>query len=826
MSQVINTNILSLNAQRNLRETGGQLATSLQRLSSGLRINSAKDDAAGLAISNRITAQIRGLNQASRNANDGISLAQTAEGDLGAITNSLQRIRELAVQSANATNSATDRAALQSEASQLIAEIDRLAVASSFNGVKLLDGTFTSQQFQVGANSGETINVSSIASSRTSDIGQANVATVTGTAVAGAIDAGDLTINGQAVAPTARDALAIATAINNASNDVTATATNSQAVAFGNVESATVQTATTLSVGAYTQANSRAAAAVASSTASGGAFTTAVAAGGATETYSLTVGGVQAFTFTSTPNTAATAGASGAFTDATSQTDGQQFAITVDGVTLIDVTQGGGTPETIDDTRLDAALTAQTGALNAAGITFTGTFAADNVVFSRADGASFDIVVTNTFDNPAGGFAGGDFAVGTNTIAAGTSPDDVTAAEVDTQITANTAALNAAGITVAGTAAGGNLVFSRADGADFSVVVVDTFSGTDGGFAGANFATGTNNITNGTAEITDNDFVLSLDGAEVFREAGGVGAQATAAELDAAIVTFVNNSNGAYSITSGAIATNDLVLTKADGSDASLAITSNFTGTGAGQAGALGGAASATSTNGTTAAEAVAPTYSLTIDGNAIDFTTSGANGQITGTELAALVSELDGYSATFGGGNVTITKEDGSNVEIIEAGADSAGAEGFGVSNQTLYGSVSITTRNGVDLVVGGAAAADAGLTAATTAASASGVTIANTDVSTVSGANAAIVSVDAALDTINSARADLGAFQSRFETVVSALSTTAENLSAARSRVQDADFAAETAALTRTQILQQAGISILSQANSQPQLVLSLLQ
>src|SRR3954468_7956747 len=156
MPQIINTNIASLNAQRNLNASQNSLATSLQRLSSGLRINSAKDDAAGLAIASRFSAQINGLNQAARNANDGISLAQTAEGSLGVISDNLQRIRELAVQSRNATNSAPHRAALNTEAQQLKAEIDRVATTTSFNGVKLLDGSFTNQSFQVGANVGET----------------------------------------------------------------------------------------------------------------------------------------------------------------------------------------------------------------------------------------------------------------------------------------------------------------------------------------------------------------------------------------------------------------------------------------------------------------------------------------------------------------------------------------------------------------------------------------------------------------------------------------------------------------------------------------------
>ena len=179
MALVINTNVMSLNAQRNLSTSGSQLATSLQRLSSGLRINSAKDDAAGLAISDRMTTQISGLNQATRNANDGISLAQTTEGALQEVTNNLQRIRELAVQSANATNSDSDRGALDQEVQQRLAEIERIAGQTSFNGRKVLDGSFGNATFQVGANVGETISVGLNTSMRASAIG--SVANTTGT---------------------------------------------------------------------------------------------------------------------------------------------------------------------------------------------------------------------------------------------------------------------------------------------------------------------------------------------------------------------------------------------------------------------------------------------------------------------------------------------------------------------------------------------------------------------------------------------------------------------------------------------------------------------
>ena len=171
---IINTNVMSLNSQRNLATNSASLATTIQRLSSGLRINSAKDDAAGLAISERFSTQIRGMNQAARNANDGISLAQTAEGALGEIGNNLQRIRELAVQSRNATNSYDDRAALQKEVAQLKSEIDRVADQTSFNGTKLLDGSFTAQAFQIGANQGQTITVDNITDANIAALGTWN----------------------------------------------------------------------------------------------------------------------------------------------------------------------------------------------------------------------------------------------------------------------------------------------------------------------------------------------------------------------------------------------------------------------------------------------------------------------------------------------------------------------------------------------------------------------------------------------------------------------------------------------------------------------------
>jgi flagellin len=584
MPQIINSNIASLTAQRNLNTSQNDLNTSLQRLSSGLRINSAKDDAAGLAISERFTTQIRGLNQAQRNANDGISLAQTAEGDLAAITNNLQRIRELAVQSANATNSSSDRAALQLETAELIAEIDRVASTSAFNGVKLLDGSFASQQFQVGANVGETVSISSISSSRALSLGQTTGATATvGTAVQAGFTAGDLTVNGNAITATA-DAKAIADAITASDVNLTATATNVQAgVTFTDV------------VG-----------------------TAAVAA---------------------TPTTTTALGA--VTTDAVSTVDGQQYQLTIDGIDVLNVTQASGSAETINTARLQAGFDA----------------------FDTAE----------------------------------------------------------AGYTIA-----------------------------------------------------------------------------------------------------GSLATNDLVVTKADGTDAVIALTDTFNTTGA----ATGqGAFVATHANGTPEVVGVAPDFTLSLDGTALDLTAAGTDGTITGTEIAAAItaSGVTGYTGVSGtSGTLSFTKTDGSNAVFVEGGTDAA------ADLATFRGIVASVVSSDGDLTIAGTAPANAGLTAEVITASGAlvGTTIAATDISTVAGANAAILSVDSALTTVNTSRASLGAIQNRFDSVVSSIQTTSENLSASRSRIRDADFAEETAALTRAQILQQAGVSILSQANSLPQNVLALLQ
>jgi flagellin len=620
MPQTINTNFLSLTAQRNLNTSQDALQVSLQRLSSGLRINSAKDDAAGLAISERFTTQIRGLNQALRNANDGISLAQTAEGALGETGNSLQRIRELAVQSANSTNSASDRAALNSEVQQLVAEIQRVGETSQFNGTNILDGSFGNAQFQVGANANQTISFS-INGATSDTLGAFQTA---GTPVtAAAFDGDGFTINDvevgvsaatSAAGVTADSAAAKATAINSVANQtgVSATATNSVTGSAPN-------------------------------------------AGKGLTNGQLVINGI------------AVGSISG---DANAVTQGRNAATAINAVS--------------NQTGVAAEANASTGALT----------------LTASDGRN--IAVT------------------------GGAGDAANAQDVQ----------NATGLDIS---AGANATVNES--------VTLTFADGDTN-SGAGITTGSTPGTGDTITVGEQTFQFVTDAVNV--TSGNVAVVVAAAADEA-------------------VAINALEATI----DSERALGNNTVDTGAKVAAGSGGSLVLTSTlqglDTVAAASAIAETA-----------TNAGA---ITTAVTTAGVAAADGTGITTRG---TLTL---------------SSAENF--------------TLGGADLAFGGLGAASPSLTRLNTV-----------DISTVAGANAAISILDGALSQVSSTRADLGAIQNRFESTISNLSTTSDNLSAARSRIRDADFASETAELTRAQILQQAGVSILAQANSQPQLVLALLQ
>ena len=702
MPQIINTNVPSLNAQRNLNTSQTQLATSLQRLSSGLRINSAKDDAAGLAISERFTAQIRGNIQATRNANDGISLAQTAEGDLAQVTNNLQRIRELAVQSANATNSASDRAALQTEADQLISEIDRVASNSAFNGVKLLDGSFTSQQFQVGANgtANDRITLASIASARISTLGSAttNSATVTGGGVTtNALASGNLILNGVSIqgtvagaaGQTTDSAFAKAAAINAQTALSFVTATAAATSASGIAAAPTVTSATAASVPA------------ASIVSPAAATTTVVGAG---------------------PSAFANPADNIAAND-----------LQINGTNIGAITGGG-------------SAIAQGANVAAAINLLTGTHG----VTATANGATGAVTLTN----------------------------------------ATTAAIN---VTFAGATA-----TTARTGLTAGSQAANTYSA----ITGTNFTVGGTAVTFG----------------------GGVYASATLATD--ALVTALNSSltGLGYTVANNA---GELAISRTDGANFTVAVTGAATSAVTGFA-----VGNTTTTNGVPASSTIAAITAgdLSINGVAI---TTGVSGTTSasqrGTDLAAAINSQQsttGVTATAAAsGALTLSAADGRNITVAFAGT--ANATNTGLTAATTRSTLTLSSTDSAGITIAGTTPGNAGFTAGLTASTATttgGLSLLT--LATVTGANAAIATLDAALNTVNTSRANLGAVQNRFASTVASLQTAVENLSESRSRIQDADFASETAALTRGQILQQAGVAILSQANSLPQNVLSLLR
>ncbi len=608
MAQVINTNIMSLNAQRNLNTSGTNLATSIQRLSSGLRINSAKDDAAGLAISERFSTQIRGMNQAARNANDGISLAQTAEGALTEIGNNLQRIRELSVQSRNATNSDSDRQALNAEVQLLKAEIQRVAEQTNFNGTKLLDGTFQAQAFQIGADQGQTIDIAQIANANIKSLGNWNRV--------------DTAASAAGVAPQA---------------------------------------------------------AVTSRTVTGAALSSAVTGGG-----------------TATPATGSTA----TFAASTFIAD---FA--TDGTVTFDVTIGSGSAQTITLDGTYADIGELRDAINGQ---LTGATAMDS-------GGS--IVITNDITGAASG---------TVTAAAGT--DLIPGAPGTTTFGATTAAeftINGVGIASAGGA-------TASAGVDALVTAFNAAKALPANATALGNLTASN--VNGRLQLVDSTGAAVTIGGTAANKAG----------MDTVTDVPVQN-----------FGSGSLVLTGDKGS-----ATINF------------GKASNAAQRASDLVKAI----------NNQSYNT-GVSASLDQNGNLALSSSLGNFTVAASGTGAT------ADADLLKATGLTAGA-----------------TSNWV------AGAADTGF--------------ASLDISTTLGADNALAAMDAALQTVNSARADLGAIQNRFTSTVANLNSSSENLSAARSRIRDTDYASETAELTRTQILQQAGTAMLAQANQTSQNVLSLLR
>ncbi|MGZ5199571.1 MAG: flagellin N-terminal helical domain-containing protein [Telluria sp.] len=679
MASFINTNIASLNAQRNLSTSSAGLTTALQRLSSGMRINSAKDDAAGLAISQRMSSQINGLDQASRNANDAISLSQTAEGALSGIGDNLQRLRTLAVQAANSSNSDSDRATIQNEVSSLVSEIGRVAGSTQFNGINLLDGSFNNRNFQVGANANQTISVS-IGGATTDKLGSTQSSALTASNNGKAMVAGDVTINGVSIGGSTAASDSSSSKGNSASAIAKAAAINA----------VTAQTGVTATVDANEAA---------------GAKMTAGAHSGS----SLVINGVSTAAISTTSDAAASRSAVIAAINAIS---GQTGVVASDGGS-----SAAGVKLTAADGRnIDVSSTAASLDSAATGVTFGTTYGKYTLTSSKS------IAVTGNTTNLANaGLVAGNYST-------------QTAYSSSTAGTAN--AFQSGDFKINGVSIGASLSTS------------DTASVNGAAASAIAKAAAINAVTSQTG-VTATVNANSVSG--------------TGQTKGAASGTFVING-----VTTGTISTG--------GTDA--------------------------------AADRAAAINAI----NAI----SGRTGVVA----------IDGGTSANG---ISLVAADGRNIKVSSATASLTTRTGVSSGATVHYGTFTLSSAKAFTV-----SADSTGRTSTVTGmvdfgtygAGHSGQSLSTVDVSTAKGANDAIVAIDNAISSVNTTRAQLGAIQNRFTSTVSTLQSSSENLTAARSRITDADFAAETAALTRGQILQQAGTAMLAQANSLPNGVLSLLR
>ena len=655
MPQVINTNVLSLNAQRQLNKSQQSQATSIERLSSGLRINSAKDDAAGLAISTRFETQVRGLNQAVRNANDGISLAQTAEGALQETGSILQRMRELAVQSANDSNSDQDRLSIQSEVDQLYDELERISETTEFNGVKLLDGSAGTRTFQIGANSGqtldfslETVTASSLNLNSSSAQGELNSGRVNTTA---GFDSDDVEINGVGMSAVA--------------------AGSSAAEIADAVNAITGQTGVTASA------------------------------------YNSVSGGQ----------------------GATGITDG---TLTINGDV---VAASGSMDELVTNINRDVAgVTASLG---------------KNGELTLSNDTGDDITV-------AGG-AGQGQALGFEE----------------------------------GTAIQGYIGLSNASNEEIELTLGDSGATADIQTIGFNVSTGSDNITSGNitgAAITAADGI-EINGVSL----GKVGSTGSTNVSAADIATAINNIKDETGVEAKATTSVEYDF-DVDAFDLSTETTIN----------------------------------GILVSGDGTADTIQSMSDVVTQINSAGIQGVVASVNEETGG--LVLTSDAGINITISQSAASSV-FTAVASTGETNFGTLELSTTGGQDIIIEStadteankdAALAKIGLTDQGGGSTAAGLGL---SVTTVANASLAIERIDDALDKVSSARANLGAFQNRLGSTISNLENVSQNLSAANSRIQDADFAVETANMSKNQILQQAGISMLAQANASQQNVLSLL-
>jgi flagellin len=753
----INSNINSLVAQQNLTTSGSALSQAITRLSSGKRINSAADDAAGLAISNIMQTQINGLTQGVSNANNGVSMVQTASSGLSSLTSSLQTIRQLAVEASDGSMTDSDRAALQQEVSQQIQEVNRVAAQTTFNGQSILNGSLGTVSFQVGANVGQTISVDLSQNVAASALGgglasQGSVlSTLTGLSL-NSTDGSSYTGSGAATLTTIN-------VLSDGKGGFTFTDQNNQALSSSAVQNlfggqlANTGTGTALTLTPQGALTSGASASQTSSIKSIQAANSQLTAGGFAASGSVLN--------TITPTQYIKTDLSGEDGGTSSTTDIASVQILADG-------SGGYTFRALDSNKNDITSSVTGGEAGLAAL-FTTSAASGTtpgtISLSSAGATAFTEADGTTSDTSA---ATGAFAAAAT--ANYTAPTYANAFQPSGKVLSS--------VTIAGT----NLLdadLTSAESTSGTIKTVDIVADGNGGFAYK------------ALDANGKDITSTVTGA------GGTSGSAALATLFNGTASNADASTAtAAQLTAGTSATNNGTGT------AGFSVAADVTAAGA----------AVTAANLANNSLVSLGTVSVNLDQNG-DPTNVAANTKYTSVNV---------YGD--GSGGYIFKAVDSSGAVSTDASVNSEAALSFNVGSSTTGSSGKSLTGTGVLADNPNADASAAGIAAAQ--ANNKPTLVSQVDISTAAGANLAMETIDNALATVNNLQADLGAAQNRFTSIATTQQALSTDLSQAQSQIQDANFAQETANLSKAQVLQQAGISVLAQANSQPQQILKLLQ
>ncbi|MEI8221258.1 MAG: flagellin [bacterium] len=793
MSLRINYNLASSSAQRGLASSQDLYSRMASRLSTGLRINQAADDTAGMAVSEKLKNQVRGLNQAQRNAQDSVSMLQTAEGALTETHGILARIRELAVQSANDTLTASDRANLQAEADQLVAEVDRIASSTQFNGITLLNKNSSVSlhnsglglTFQIGANSGNTLGVT-LSAVRSQDLGDVQTLNAAHAVTGGAktIDVGSATaVNYNATVDTAFD---VRDAINAANGNITASVKGGKlrlesSAAVGTVFASDGGNLQSTLFGSNATVNT-----VASSTSledlgvsASGTMTITATSGTITGATTLTNLGINSgdTLVLGLSKAAGTGGAAGTMTLA-------DLGVTAGGTLTIAFADAGVSPT---ETR-SIAVTYQT---------------SDTL---SALASRIDIAVTEAAALTASGSTGSDTLAVTVGGSAGSGA---------ITLTGNTTAYSGGTLTInAGTILTDLADSNSGSGSLISKLNLTTITGattgtTSASSASVNTAAFTESVTYTVGSETD----LTAFAAGLQTAIQGAGAIGTSTAFDVTSATAVINGSNQLAIDVSP-SSNGVTIATITGSGTN-ALRTLF---GLGAAPASATATSAMNVAAQTETATVSYTTSDTLSTIATKIATAVTGIGRVGTSL---IAGNAGAAASFNAGTsmIDITGVDTDTTLTFSSGALRTALNLAAPDTATASG----TTSSSAAIVQNAYRLSSNALTGVTSISSSSSGSI---DISTQTAASAAISTLDSAINQVSTARANIGAIENRLDSTSRSLAVASENTAAANSRIADADIAQSMSEMVRAQILQQAGISVLAQANQAPSLVLQLLR